>query len=212
MGKGSRPPHILNHGTSWGWVIRFMLFIQYLVLSIHPSVPPFVCPSIHPAIHPSIHPSIPPSIFLPVCPPIYPPTQKIQVSLKQGTLDLCTFMVTSRLIFLEWEMFQTKVVDKVKTNILCCNTFFFLNHATYEMMWKNIVQAHRPRMKLWHMSISAGYISLQTHALRICNVYCFSTATMVTQIHLNVMLHIHCLSCYLITLTKLHWTVNLHYI
>jgi hypothetical protein len=33
------------------------------------------------------------------------------------------------------------------------------------------------------------------HALRICNTYCFSTATMVTGTRLNVMLHVHCLPC-----------------
>ena len=33
--------------------------------------------------------------------------------------DLSTFLVTSRSIFLEWETFQTKVVQKIKTHILC---------------------------------------------------------------------------------------------
>jgi len=27
-------------------------------------------------------------------------------------------------LFLEWEMFQTKVVEKIKTHILCSVTFF----------------------------------------------------------------------------------------
>ena len=27
--------------------------------------------------------------------------------------------------FLEWEMFQSKVVEKIKTHILCSVTFFF---------------------------------------------------------------------------------------
>jgi len=29
----------------------------------------------------------------------------------------------------------------------------------------------------------------------MCNAYCFSTATVVTLVHLNVMLYVHCLSC-----------------
>jgi len=33
------------------------------------------------------------------------------------------------------------------------------------------------------------------HTLRICNTYCFSTATMVARTRLNVGLHVHCLSC-----------------
>jgi len=33
------------------------------------------------------------------------------------------------------------------------------------------------------------------HTLRICNTYYYSTATMVTRMHLNVILYINCLSC-----------------
>jgi len=33
-------------------------------------------------------------------------------------------------------MFQTKVVQKIKTHILCSVTFFFENRAVYEIMWK----------------------------------------------------------------------------
>jgi len=32
-------------------------------------------------------------------------------------------------------------------------TFFFENHAVYEIMWKNIVETGRPRMT-WHMRIA----------------------------------------------------------
>jgi hypothetical protein len=35
-----------------------------------------------------------------------------------------------------------------------------------------------------------------TYTLRIYNTYCFSTATVVTRTHLNVTLHVHCVSCY----------------
>ena len=31
--------------------------------------------------------------------------------------------------FLEWEMFQTKFVEKIKTHILCSVTFFFLRKS-----------------------------------------------------------------------------------
>ena len=33
------------------------------------------------------------------------------------------------------------------------------------------------------------------HTLRICNTYCFSTATVVTRKRLNVTLYVHCLYC-----------------
>jgi len=34
------------------------------------------------------------------------------------------------------------------------------------------------------------------HAIRICNIYWFSTATMVAGTRLNVTLYVHCLYCY----------------
>ena len=38
-------------------------------------------------------------------------------------------------------MFQTKVVEKIKTHILCSVTFFFENGAVYEIMWKKYCRA-----------------------------------------------------------------------
>jgi hypothetical protein len=38
--------------------------------------------------------------------------------------DLCTFLSDLAQFFLEWEMFQTKFVEKIKTHILCSVTFF----------------------------------------------------------------------------------------
>ena len=84
-------------------------------------------------------------------------------------------------------MFQTKVVEKVKTHILCSITFFFFeNRAVYEIMWEkcgtagyttddNTARAHC-------MLDTEGY----RHTLRICNIYCFTTATMVKRRRLNV--------------------------
>jgi len=43
-------------------------------------------------------------------------------------------------------MFQTKVVEKIKTHILC-SVNFFDNFAVYEIMWKNAVEGGRPQMK-----------------------------------------------------------------
>jgi len=46
-------------------------------------------------------------------------------------------------------MFQTKVVEKIKTHILGSVPFFFEKGAICEKMWKNIVQPDRPQMKIW---------------------------------------------------------------
>ena len=52
-------------------------------------------------------------------------------------------------------MFQTKVVEKIKTHILCSVTFlFFENRAVYEVTRKNIVEAGRPEMTIWRMRIA----------------------------------------------------------
>ena len=51
-------------------------------------------------------------------------------------------------------MFQTSVVEKIKTHILCSITFFFLNHAIYEITWKNIVACNRPLMTIWCIHIA----------------------------------------------------------
>jgi hypothetical protein len=51
--------------------------------------------------------------------------------------------------FLEWEIFQTKVVEKIQTHILRSVTFFspLENRAIYELMWKN-VKPDRPQMPI----------------------------------------------------------------
>jgi len=46
-------------------------------------------------------------------------------------------------------MFQTKVVEKMKTYILCPVTFFPENCAVCEIMWENTVQPDRPQMTIW---------------------------------------------------------------
>ena len=53
--------------------------------------------------------------------------------------------------FLEWEMFQTKVAQKIKTQILCSITFS-QNSAAYETMWKNTVVRHtKDDNTIWHI-------------------------------------------------------------
>ena len=45
-------------------------------------------------------------------------------------------------------MYQTKVVTKIKTHIVCSVIFFFENHALYEIMWENIVERGKPQMTM----------------------------------------------------------------
>jgi hypothetical protein len=49
--------------------------------------------------------------------------------------------------FLELEIFQTKVVENIKTHVLCSVTFLN-SRVVYEKMWKNIVKPDRPQMTI----------------------------------------------------------------
>ena len=51
-------------------------------------------------------------------------------------------------------MFQTEIVEEIKTHILYSVNFFFENLALYEIMWKNNAESGRPQMTIWHMSIA----------------------------------------------------------
>jgi hypothetical protein len=44
-------------------------------------------------------------------------------------------------------MFQTKVIEKLKTHILYSVTFFE-NHTVYEIMWNNSAERGRPQMTI----------------------------------------------------------------
>ena len=58
-------------------------------------------------------------------------------------------------------------------------------------MRKNIVEPDMQRMAVWRIMNTYGY----KYTLRICNTYCFSTATKVAQMRPNVMLCVNCLFC-----------------
>jgi hypothetical protein len=45
---------------------------------------------------------------------------------------------------LDWEMFQTKVVEETKSYLY--SIFFSEYHVGYEIMWKNMVEPDRPCM------------------------------------------------------------------
>ena len=88
--------------------------------------------------------------------------------------------------FLEWEMFQTKVVEIIKTYILCSVAFFFFeNLAVCEIIWKIMLEPDRPWMTIWCMRI-ACWVTKDTDTLVMCNTYFFSTATMIALTRLIV--------------------------
>ena len=82
--------------------------------------------------------------------------------------------------FLEWEMFQTKVVEKIKTHILCSVTFFKKSYR----LWDNVEKygtAGQTAVDNMAYALCVLVISGYKHTLTICNIHCFPTTTMVAR-------------------------------
>ena len=56
--------------------------------------------------------------------------------------------------FLEWEIFQTKTVERLKTHILCSVTFFRKSYRLWDKVGKKIVEQGRRRMTIRRMRIA----------------------------------------------------------
>ena len=97
--------------------------------------------------------------------------------------------------FLEWEMLQTKVVQKIKTHILCSITFFSSeNLDVYEIIWTNSVESDRPQMIIWRMHTTCWILqATDTHSEYVI-VNVFSLQQWLRK-RATVILCIHCLSC-----------------
>jgi hypothetical protein len=105
------------------------------------------------------------------------------------------FLLFLSQFFLEWEVFQTKVVEKFETHILCSITFFFFfNRAVYEIMWKNIVELVRPQMTIWRIHIESWLLkNINKHSEYN---YFFPTATVVARLLRHVtIVHVRNIAC-----------------
>ena len=73
--------------------------------------------------------------------------------------------------FIEWEIFQTKFVEKIKTHILCSVLFFFQNWCN---LWDNVKNYGRARQAR-DDSIARGWITVATYTyiLLFCGNNCF---------------------------------------
>jgi hypothetical protein len=99
--------------------------------------------------------------------------------------------------FLKWEMFQAKVVQKLKTYILG-SINFFQKWCHLRDNVEKYTEPGRPQMAILHVHIACWMLKAthtHTHTQRIRNTSCFSPATMAAQTRLNGTLHIHFLSC-----------------
>jgi len=70
---------------------------------------------------------------------------------------------------LEWIIFQTNVVEKIKTHILCSIPFW--KSAFYEIMLKNTLQPSRLKMKIWRMCIACWIPkAINTHSKYVTHI------------------------------------------
>ena len=63
-------------------------------------------------------------------------------------------------------MFQTNVVEKINTQILCGIIFPPKNPAIYKIAWKNMVEPDRPQLAIWYGACAshAEYKTTETHS------------------------------------------------
>ena len=104
-------------------------------------------------------------------------------------------------------MLQIKVLEKIKTHILCSVPFFFFFFRKSCRLRDNVDKYCRAGQatddrQYGACTLHAGVLWLQTHTQNK-NTYCFSTATMVARTHLNVTLNVYCLCCIKLTLHHL---------
>jgi hypothetical protein len=65
--------------------------------------------------------------------------------------DQYTFVIISRSILPRMRIFQPKVVENIKTHILC-SLALFENSTIYEIIWKNSVPPDRPQIMRMHIA------------------------------------------------------------
>jgi hypothetical protein len=101
---------------------------------------------------------------------------------------------------LQWEMLQTKIVEKFKTRILY-SIAAFQNRAVCEVVWEKISYSRRQAtddIRIRRMR-KATHTHTHTYTHRMRNIYCFPTAITVTRTRLYVILYVH----YLLFLIKI---------
>ena len=77
-----------------------------------------------------------------------------------------------------------KFIEQIKTKISCLIIFFRKSGYLWDNVKKYILERDRPQLTVWRTSIACWVPKATTHT--ICNIYCFSTATMVMRTRLAV--------------------------
>ena len=93
-------------------------------------------------------------------------------------------------------MFQTKVVEKMKTRV-SCSVSFPENRVFYDIMWKIIVVQSRPRMPIKYgvCVLRAVYVKA-TNSHSECVILTAFPLQQCLNERASILLYVHCLSCY----------------
>jgi len=94
--------------------------------------------------------------------------------------NLGTFVISLWFLFRMRSVTNESCRENQNTPFMFSNFFFSKNSAVYEILWKSMVTARQATDDniIWHMRFVC-WITKITDTLRICNSYCFSTATVV---------------------------------
>jgi len=97
--------------------------------------------------------------------------------------------------FLEWKVFHTNFVEKIKSQVLCSLTFFFFRKSI--PLW-NHVEKYCRAGQATDDNMAHVHCMLDNWDYRhtICNNYCFYAAAAVARTRLSVALYLYCLSWY----------------
>ena len=82
--------------------------------------------------------------------------------------------------FLEWEMFQTKGVEKIKTHIFCSIIFYFAKIVSFMKQCGETEEPCRPQMTIWRMRFSCC-VPKATNTLS--EFFIFIVAPCISKIH-----------------------------
>jgi len=126
--------------------------------------------------------------------------QKSRVIYTKNNTSLCLWLYFP--YFLEWKIFHTKFVEKIKPHIL-----YWLN--LYFWKWYSLldnVENYCTARQVTDDSMGQVYYMLENYGhkrtFRTCDTYCFAIASMVERTSFIVTLYVYCLYCEVLILTS----------
>ena len=129
--------------------------------------------------------------------------EKIQLSLKSNNSKghfawrpIYIFLSSLAHFFLEWEMFQIKVVEKIRTHILCSVTFFWKSCRLWDNMEKYCTTGQGPQTTTWSMRTACWIPQATNTNSEYVILIAFSTATTFARTRLSVPFYVHWLPCF----------------